>query len=306
MSSPTPYDGGSKPFTIGLKPLDSALWLDGETADLAGLLAEKDRLIAERPADVFAAEPGTEAAQREVLDSVASLLAARDPATWRRDGGAIVVAGRRVEVDDPTEPALQAAGRLVPDDFVLMRGGPDGWRLAAASLCFPSSWVLAEKFGKPMSAIHAPVPGFSAGTRNDDLIARMFDRLQSGVIVERFNWSLQGDRALFHPLPDRARDERARAAQSRFPGADPSQNAVIRVERQTLRKLPASGDILFTIRIHLDPLGWIATRPDAAALAASMARQLTDMTPEELAYKGLAADRDRLVSALSAMAVAAG
>ncbi|MBK8457417.1 MAG: DUF3445 domain-containing protein [Phyllobacteriaceae bacterium] len=299
---PPPYDGTSKPFAIGLKPLDAALWLDGATPDLAGLLAEKDRLIAERPGDVFAAEGGTEAAQREALDLVAGFATAREPAAWRREGGAIAVAGRRVEIDNPAEPALQAAGRLVADDFVLMRRGDDGWRLAAASLCFPSSWVLAEKFGKPMSAIHAPVPGFAAGTRNDELIARMFDKVQPDVVVERFNWSLQGDRALYHPLPDRARDERARAAQSRFPGADPATSAVVRVERQTLRKLPLSGDMLFTIRIHLDPMAWIATRRDSGALAASMAAQLSAMTPGELAYKGLAADRDRLVSALSAMA----
>lgn len=302
MPSPTPYDGSSKPFTIGLKPLEAGSWLDGSTPDLTGLLAEKDRLIADRPADVFAAESGTGTAQREVLDLVAGFVAASDPATWRRDGGAIAVAGRRVEIDHPAEPALQAAGRLVADDFVLMRRGDDGWRLAAASLCFPSSWVLAEKFGKPMSAIHAPVPGFAAGTRNDELIARMFDKVQPDVVVERFNWSLQGDRALYHPLPDRARDERARAAQSRFPGADPATSAVVRVERQTLRKLPLSGDMLFTIRIHLDPMAWIATRRDSGALAASMAAQLSAMTPGELAYKGLAADRDRLVSALSAMA----
>ncbi len=41
-----------------------------------------------------------------------------------------------------------------------MRRGEEGWRLAVGALCFPSSWQLTEKFGKPMSGIHEPVPGF--------------------------------------------------------------------------------------------------------------------------------------------------
>mgnify|MGYP000846223527 CR=1 FL=1 len=44
--------------------------------------------------------------------------------------------------------------------------GEGGWRLAAGSLCFPSSWSLVEKFGKPLQDIHAPVPGFGPGTRS--------------------------------------------------------------------------------------------------------------------------------------------
>ena len=44
----TPFDGSSKPFTIGLKPLDLATWLEVDDA-LEPYLAEKDRLYAELP-----------------------------------------------------------------------------------------------------------------------------------------------------------------------------------------------------------------------------------------------------------------
>ena len=60
---------------------------------------------------------------------------------------------------------------------MLMRRGEDGWRLAAASLCFPSSWSLEEKFGRPLQDIHTPVPGFGRGTRTADIIHRIFDNL---------------------------------------------------------------------------------------------------------------------------------
>jgi hypothetical protein len=137
------------------------------------------------------------------------------------------------------------------------------------------------------------------GTRNDELISRMFDRLHQPVL--RFNWSIQAGNALYHPLSHEGRVERAETRPSRFDDADLNASAFIRVERQTLRKLPVSGDILFTIRIYLDPLGWIARHPDRAKVAASFAAQLKTLNIEQLDYKGLTADRDRLVQALENM-----
>ncbi|TIO94692.1 MAG: DUF3445 domain-containing protein, partial [Mesorhizobium sp.] len=100
------------------------------------------------------------------------------------------------------------ASLLVQEDLIIMRRGDNGWRLAAGSLCFPSSWSLQEKFGKPLQQIHAPVPGFGPGTRPADLINRMFDGLQ-GQAVERFNWSIQAGDALYHPLSNGERIDRA-------------------------------------------------------------------------------------------------
>jgi len=298
----TPYDGSSSPFTIGLKPLDPDGWIEVDEHYEAHL-AEKDRLIAERPDDVFAAEPGTEETQAEVLELVRNHLLRETSSIFaRRENRELAM--RRMAAYATTgsvEPRLQAAGRLVQEDLVLMRRGDDGWRVAAASLCFPSSWTLAEKIGRPLAEVHGPVPGFGAGTRNAGLIERMFDNLQ-GQMVLRWNWSLQNTPALYHPLSGLAREERAAARPPRFAGANPVDAAFIRVERQTLRKLPRSGDIMFTIRIFLDPMKRLAAHEDRARIAASFAAQLAALDTAQLDYKGLTADRDRLVAALQAMA----
>ena len=196
---------------------------------------------------------------------------------------------------------MARASLLVQEDLILMRRDERGWRLAAGSLCFPSSWSLREKFGKPLQEIHEPVPGFGPGTRPAELINRMFDGLQ-GQAVERFNWSIQADDRLYHPLSNVERIDRATNRPSRFPDGDVNAHAFIRVERQTLRKLPASRDILFTIRIHLDPLKVLDAHPGRAALAASFAQQLLALDQQQLDYKGLTADRDRLVAFLGRMA----
>lgn len=294
----TPYDGSSKPFTIGLKPLDRREWIevDGRLEDY---LTEKDRLLAAVPELVFAAEPDTEAAQREVLELLIEHLPKRFPEIYTREGGTVRIgcAGRAVDLDAPAAPLMTAA-KLVQEDLVLMRKGADGWRLAAASLSFPSSWSLMEKFGRPLDDIHAPVPAFGRGTRMAELIARMFDNLRVEQPVLRMNWSLQGDAALYLPMSSRDRDERATARPPRFPQEDTLSGAIIRVERQTLRKLPVSGDILFTIRIHLNPMETLARHAERGRLAAAFAAQLDALDGAQLDYRGLTADRERLAAAL--------
>ena len=124
--------------------------------------------------------------------------------------------------------------------------------------------------------------------RNAELIERMFDNLKTWHPVKRFNWSLYADRALYHPAASGERDVRP-------------EHAFLRVERQTLRKMPVSGDILFTIRIHLDPLLALKNLPNAQELARSLAAQLMSLDAEQLAYKGLAANRNMLVERLNSL-----
>ena len=114
---PTPYDGSSKPFAIGLKPLDLVNWIEVD-GELGELLAEKERLLAAVPDAVFAAEPGTEAAQAELLTLLAGHLLHRYPQTYRRDGDTVTIddAGRVPLIE--SVPPLLAAARLVADDLL--------------------------------------------------------------------------------------------------------------------------------------------------------------------------------------------
>lgn len=289
----TPYDGSARLFTIGLGPLDPARWIEPD-ADLERYLAEKDRLIAANRDLVFVEEPDTREAQREVLETLLDHLVTCHPATYRRDGDTVIASERRIALQGDAPP-LVTAGALVQDDLVVMRRDETGWRLVAGYVAFPSSWSLPEKFGRRMEDIHAPVPDFGEGTRNAMLINRMFDNLKAGQPVFRFNWSINPGDDLHYPA-------------SKAHGALPDGHALslksifARVERQTLRKLPVSGDILFTIRIYTDPLAAIRTLSDAARIATTFAEQLEGLSPAQAAYKGLAENRDRLIAELRALA----
>lgn len=280
----TPYDGSSTPFTIGLTQIDAEQWIETD-GDLGDYLAEKDRLLAHHFDDVFQETEGSRAAQQEALEAIAQHLLHQPSGIYRQTGETIACLDRAIALEAAKAPLL-TAGSLVADDLVILENRHGDWRVTAGYVSFPSSWSLKEKAGLTIGEVHGPVPDFETGSRNDQLITRMFDKIQPDRIVERFNWSIYPDGDLFWS-PEMG----AKAASRPF---DPLAN-FIRVERQTLRKLPTTGAILFTIRIYRDPVPVIAAH---RTLAETLAHQLETMTPAQLAYKGMSQKYTRLVEAL--------
>ncbi|MBP1848916.1 heme-dependent oxidative N-demethylase family protein [Rhizobium halophytocola] len=289
MAAPTytPYDGSSRPFTIGLSGLDPDRWIEPD-GDLASQLAEKRRLAAERLDDILRSSTESLPAQRECLDMLGAYLARWHPNIYRRSADLMTIADSdAVDLADEAHPPIFTAGSLVQDDLVILERKTGGWTITAAHLAFPSSWSLAEKFLQPMDAVHAHVPGFSGGTRNATLVNRIFDNLQPDLPVERFNWSINRAYALYHPPGLKWTREQGEP-----------EHAFIRVERQTLRRLPVTGAIVFTIRIYLDPLAAFKKSPDGKRLARLLSDQLAALAPEQIAYKGLSAWVDALCAYL--------
>jgi hypothetical protein len=251
-------------LAMGLRKGDDEGWLVADPSREVEL-AEKERLLAERWDDVVHLAPGTEPAGEEVLALVQRWLARRPELGGGRDAPA---SGSPPSSEHP----LVTAARLVQEDLCLMvpRPSDDGaerHHLDAAVLCFPSHWRLADKAGGSAAAIHGPVPTYA-----DDLAAkvdRYLARLRPDVVGVRRNWSIHDTPALHAPVrPD--------------PPAVTDPAALwLRSERQTLRALPGTGAVLFTIRVQQCPFPVLAERPDvAAALAARLRAQpdaLVDM-----------------------------
>ncbi|MGI9163577.1 MAG: heme-dependent oxidative N-demethylase subunit alpha family protein, partial [Mycobacterium sp.] len=102
--------------------------------------------------------------------------------------------------------------------------------------------------GANLHGIHQPVPHY------EDLIGhatdRMLNKLTPDRSVWRINWTVLDSPELFQPS---ATGRKARAESSW--GVDEFGDAIyFRTERQTLRRLPESGAILFTIRTYCDSL----------------------------------------------------
>lgn len=286
-----PKDSQAKLFQIGTRPLDPEDWLAPDD-QRDGQMREKARLRLSHPDQTFAELAQSRPAQAELLALLIDYLPRRFPHLWARSGSglAMLPTGEVIDVREDRPPLAQAAA-LVQDDLLLLERDEQHWRLVAASLSFPSSWVLQDKIGQALDRIHEPVPGFGPATRPAQIMARMFDALRPDSPMIRWNWSLYGDDRLYHPRssdPDQPRfGEGARA--------DP---VYLRVERQTLRKLPRTGAIAFTIRINLVSLDHLSRQPDAAELAAQLQGEVVALSAEQLAYKGLLSERDRVLERL--------
>jgi hypothetical protein len=258
-----PFEAGPHRLAMAVKPLDAADWIEIDH-DLGADLAVKRDLLTNRHADVFAEVEGSRAAQAEALAELIAHLSAFHPDV-------------KIDVDDGLAP-LDAAGRLVQEDLCLMEAdGAGAYRLTAASLCFPTRWLLADKIGRPMPAIHGPVPGY------DERLARPMDRFFTALTPEtpiwRLNWSLVDS-----PELHLAMRHGETALNAEISTENAGENIWLRVERQTLRRLPATRAIIFTIRIYRTPLWRVAAEPGAAArLAAAI-----DALPDEMrAYKSI-------------------
>ena len=291
----TPYDGTRKPFSIALAPLDLKQWIEPDAA-LAATLAAREQLIAERRDVVVREEPGTRVAQREALELIVDFVTTTYPAQYRLDGRTLTVlpTGRSFDLDSEDEAPLVVAGQLISDDLLMLTKGPDGYRLVAAVLCFPSAWSLAEKFGQSLDVIHAAVPGYP--DKMAKLMNRIFDNLKVEQPVWRLNWSIYPDDELPHP------ESKERPRDWFDDPANLTPEAFVRVERQTLRRLPVSGAMLFTVRVHVDPFDAFSRHPDGPELAAALREQLLSLNAEQLAYKALTEHRDAVANALAAIA----
>jgi dimethylamine monooxygenase subunit A len=278
---------------MGLIALDLEQWIEPDE-HFVDEMAEKTDLLSQRHAEVVGMRPGSEAAQREVLSLLIDHMARRHPELIETDGSQVTVVptGATCRLDDWHDTAIDLAGRLVQEDFCLMAPGPGGYTLEAASLCFPSRWLLAEKLGHPMAAIHDPVPGFEEKLARP--VDRFFEHLHVDRPVWRVNWSVNDDPTLFQPVRRQETD-----ADEAITVANAGTRLFVRCERQTLRRLPSTGWILFTIKTHVDAVSTLHSRPEAAAGLASALRELPEGTRR---YKNIAPYQAALLSYLDGLA----
>jgi hypothetical protein len=233
---------------MGVHAVDGEDWLRPDGLAVTELPLRR-RLLSEQPDSVFACRDSARSAAEEAASCVFDWLSQRG-----------------ITPADGVEDPLARAAMSAQEDLCLMVRREGGWHLDGACLCFPSMWSLTEKMGLPAASVHAPVDHYA-----DELAARVdtfFDRLRPESLAWRRNLSLWPCCLLWVPTPtvdDALWD----------PPAPPgSPRLWLRSERQTLRRLPVSGAILFTIKVQMAPLSVLAGRPDRAAALAAWLRSV--------------------------------
>jgi hypothetical protein len=255
-------------------------------------MAERQRLLDTNHRAVFAALPVSQSARHEALAMIQTALAHHHPGWFTQTGTGFHNRLTGETWTGTEHDPLEVAGRLVQEDLCIIQHDGTAPIFTAAVLCFPSRWKLLDKIGKPLLGVHGPVPFYK------DRLARPIDRffanLKIGHIVTRLNWSLLDNPALFQP-GGKWRTEGDNA----ITPANAADRIYLRVERQTLRRLPVSDAILFGIRIHVYPLARVIATPEQATDLAAAVRALP---PEIQHYKSLLVFRSALLDWLDTAA----
>ena len=219
----------------GIQPVVGDDWLRVDDA-FAGQMRERDRLIAQNEMAVHALMPSALPAALELFERVLQVLRCTPgytvtQADVRRPDGVTV------PLDD--EAPLRTLGRLIQEDLCLMEQVDDEHVLTGAILCFPASWTLAQKLGRPMTAIHIPVEDYT-----DDVaqrVQRMFNAIRPEQPLWRMNYLTYADPTLHQPRLEFDRRPR--------PPADV--RVFVRSERQCLMRLPLSRAVVFSIHTYV-------------------------------------------------------
>ena len=163
---------------------------------------------------------------------------------------------------------LPEAAAAHHEDMCLLtrREDEEQYRLVGAAVAWPSDWTPADKMGLPLRALHAPIQGYEEQLASG--VDRFMDKLRPGPIYGRCNWFIA------------ATDERRWVAEppeqafAHVTHENAGSTLFVRSERQTLRRLPKTGAILFTIGIYVTPLGQLS--PGNVQRLAEAMRSLLD------------------------------
>jgi len=178
----------------------------------------------------------------------------------------------------------RSLGMAWEPDFLLLDIKNAAVRLLGGCVCFPSSWSLEEKVGKPIELIHDVVPGLNSAIGPQ--IQSFLTKLKPGLAWLRSNWGLSRSAELNqHPARNLARLDESVSLEDVW----------LRIENQALVALPLTNGVLFGIRIDIRPL---ATICEDKQLAARIARALRTMPDAMARYKGLDRARAQLLTLL--------
>ncbi|WP_298465866.1 DUF3445 domain-containing protein [uncultured Erythrobacter sp.] len=172
--------------------------------------------------------------------------------------------GVPVEFDQAALPKVALNSH---EDMCLLtkREGDNQYRLIGAAVAWPTDWHPKNKIGLPLRALHAPIAGYEEQLATG--VDRFMDTLKAGPIYGRCNWFIAptGERRWIADAPPEQ-------AYSHVTADNAGETLFVRSERQTLRRLPKTGAILFTIGIYVEPLGKLG--PDNIAMLSKAVQSL--------------------------------
>ncbi|KAF9891198.1 hypothetical protein FE257_004762 [Aspergillus nanangensis] len=267
---PRPY----RPFrwayhqTMSLTKLETDWWIELENT-YKDRIAQRRQLYAKHGSAVLGYLPGSELACKELMEMVIQFLCARYPQYFSLVDQRVLhnrILG--TEQDVRSIHPLEVLLNNVPEDFALMmRDDQTGFYfLRAGVICSALGWNIGTKIGLQLHEIHAPIPDYKEKMQFS--MDRFFTKMPSDKPIQRGSWGLEVGQPLYMPPGDA--HEQARLSQN--PDLCPEE-CHLRVDWQTLRRLPLSASIVFNFKALFTPVAEFRDEPCVPALIAKILRE---------------------------------
>ncbi|KAK6386555.1 hypothetical protein LTR65_008893 [Meristemomyces frigidus] len=276
-----PFRHGPYHITMGLRSMHWDEWIELDNHYMR-YHEDKKRRIEARGSKCCLTNPDPRVwdGAVELLEELSAYLSERYPSMFRKTDVGVhnVLTNESFDVTKLTmngvkEDPMQLCARLTQDDLAVMFEKEDGqYYLLAGAVLLAGFWRLEDKYGMPLSEIHtsADVPGYKQKLEKG--MMNFFRRVKPDGPVVRNNYFMQVDDEL---------------AWSSSIGSEDAQDGIgwftaekdlaikhhhFRSERQSLRRLPRSGGVVFTIRTYFHPVTEIAEEPYVPGRLASAVR----------------------------------
>ncbi|KAI9847638.1 MAG: mannosyltransferase [Sclerophora amabilis] len=293
-----PFRNGPFYITMGLRTMKWDEWIELDNHYLK-YHADKARRIEERGAKCCKTAPDGYDGALELLEEFCDYLPQRYPTLYEKTpvGMNNLVTHEKFDITARplAEDPMAMASRMVQDDLAIMFEKPDGqYYLLAGAILLAGFWRLEDKFGMPLSEIHTSgdVPGFKEKLEKG--MMNFFRRVKPDAPVLRNNYFLQVDDELAWSSSIGNEDDEG-ASWNTAEKNKAVEHHWFRTERQSLRRLPRSGGVVFTIRTYFHPITEIAQEPYVPGRLASAIRSWGD---DVARYKGRERYQDTMLEYL--------
>ncbi|KAB8205874.1 hypothetical protein BDV34DRAFT_235030 [Aspergillus parasiticus] len=144
----------------------------------------------------------------------------------------------------------------VPEDFAILLRDPEtgAYVLRAGIICSSLGWSLGLKLGKNIDGIHEPVPDY--GEKLQFSMNRFFAKMPTDRLIQRGSWGIEIDQPVHMPPGD--------PIALRHEKQDPDialDRYHLRVDWQTLRRLPVSAAMVFSFKVLFTPVTQFQNEP---------------------------------------------
>ena len=230
------------------------------------IFQQRQKLLARYPRKIIGVLKGQEnemrRAAQEQFAFMVEELPGRAPNYYAKEGEYLVnrITGDRLSTKQlarlSAKDALEQLGKFVPDDLIFMKKFGEEYRVIGGNLAFPTHWDMDFALGKTISEIHEGLSGSPESIAAfSKMINGVLDRtLSSKDVVRRNNWFIESDPRYALPAYQK----------SNFPSpqninrGNYQTSTFFRTERQTMRGLPESKVVTFTICPYVFPMGTLA------------------------------------------------